>query len=161
MLFLEDPIGAPSEHARIALVTHPEPVNGDAVQLVDAGLQLVPPRDVVGRARREDVDLRVAREVFRDVAGVKFCAAVDRLAVSLDDDGELHCVSGSGTGRPTGSDGCESAPVNCSRSSVITVSFSAPPSGPSSPSGPLSAPPSPGAACPAITSAAGGPVRRP
>ena len=64
------------------------------------GGQLVPPRDVVARAGRQDLDLAVTREVFGDVPRVQLGAAVDRLAVALDDDRDLHCASGSGTACP-------------------------------------------------------------
>ncbi len=40
------------------------------------------------------------REVFGDVAGVKFCTAVNALAVALNDDGQLHCGSGSESESP-------------------------------------------------------------
>ena len=40
--------------------------------------QLVAPRDVVGRARRQDLDLGVTREMLGDVARVQLGAAVDR-----------------------------------------------------------------------------------
>ena len=50
-------------------------------------------RDVVGRAGREDLDLSVAREMLGDIPRVQLGAAVDRLAVALDDDRDLHCGS--------------------------------------------------------------------
>jgi hypothetical protein len=50
--------------------------------------------------------------VLGDVARVQFGAAVDRRTVSLNDDRELHCESGSRAGGGTGSDGWESAPLN-------------------------------------------------
>ena len=39
---------------------------------------------------------RVTRQMFRDVARVQFGAAVDRRAVPLDDDSELHCSGADG-----------------------------------------------------------------
>ena len=87
---VEDLRGQPAERQRIALVLDPEAAHADAVDRFDAGRQLVPPRDVVGGARGQHLDLGVPREVLGDVAGVQLGAAVDRLAVALDDDGELH-----------------------------------------------------------------------
>ena len=91
----EDAIGQPPEDARIALVLDAKAPDGHAVDRLDAGRQLVPPRDVVGGARGQHLDLGVTGEVFGDVAGVQLGAAVDRLAVALNDDRELHCASGS------------------------------------------------------------------
>ena len=62
----------------------------DAVDLLDAGRQLVAPGDVVAGAGRQDLDLGVPREVLGDVARVQLRAAVDVGAVALDDDRELH-----------------------------------------------------------------------
>ena len=78
---------------------HAEAAHRHAVDPFDAGGELVAPRDVVGGARRQDLDLGVAREMFGDVARVQLRAAVDRLAVALNDDRELHCGSGSGPDR--------------------------------------------------------------
>ena len=80
---------------RIALVLHAEPADRHAVDCLDAGRQLVAPRHVVGRAGRQHLDLAVTREVLGDVARVQLGAAVDRLAVALNDDRDLHCASGS------------------------------------------------------------------
>src|SRR5207247_8632771 len=56
-------------------------------------LPIFPPRDVVGGARRQHLDLRVFGEMFGDVTRVQLRAAVDRLAVALNDDGQFHCSS--------------------------------------------------------------------
>jgi hypothetical protein len=75
---------------RVALVLHRKTPYADTVDLVDAGRELVAPRDVIVRAGREDFDGGVPGQAFRDVAGVEFRAAVDGLAVSLDGDCDLH-----------------------------------------------------------------------
>ena len=92
---LEHPRGSLPEETRIALVLHTEPAHRHVVDALDAGRELVAPRDVIGRARREHLDLGVPGEMLGDVPGVQLGAAVDRLPVSLNDDGELHCGSGS------------------------------------------------------------------
>ena len=56
----------------------------------------------------QHLDLRVTREVFGNIACVQFGAAVDRLAVSLDDDRELHC---SGVAGGSAGDGSWSGPA--------------------------------------------------
>src|SRR5207302_6626652 len=71
------------------------PPHGDAVHLLDARLELVTPCHVIGRARGEHFDLRVPREVLGDVPRMELGAAVHRRPVALDDDGDLHCASGS------------------------------------------------------------------
>ena len=88
---LEDAIGSTSEQSGIAFAFHAKPAHGDTVDGFDAGRQLVAPRHVVRRARREDLDLRVFGEMLGDVAGMELGAAVDRLPVSLNDDRDLHC----------------------------------------------------------------------
>src|SRR5262249_42219690 len=105
MRLVEDAILTAAEQLRIALVLHLEAPDGDAVDLLDAGRQLVAPRAVVGGARREDFDVSMTRQALRDVARVQLGAAVDGQAVSLNDNRELqpsiglgslgHCESGS------------------------------------------------------------------
>ena len=90
MPLFEDAIGSLAEDERIALVLHLEAPHRHAVDLLDAGRQLVAPGHVVGGARRQDLDLGVTRQMLGDVARVQLGAAVDRLAVALDDDRELH-----------------------------------------------------------------------
>src|SRR5262249_54431185 len=112
----EHAIRSLAEDLRVALVFHREAANGDAVHLLDTGLELVTPRDVIGRARREHVDLRVARQVLRDVARVQLGATADRLPVPLYDDGELHCAEESGPcpGEPSpGPSSGPSSPSSC------------------------------------------------
>ena len=93
MPLLEDAIRSLAEHQRIALVLHLEAPDRHAVDLLDAGRQLVAPRDVVGRAGGEHFDLPMTREMLGDVARVQLGAAVDRLTVALNDDRDLHCGS--------------------------------------------------------------------
>ena len=81
---------------RIALVLHAKAPHRNAVDLSRRPAELVAPRDVVGRARRQDLDVGVPREVLGDVAGVQLGAAVDCLAVALNDDRELHWRVGVG-----------------------------------------------------------------
>ena len=82
---------APAEQPRIALVFHPKPAHRNAVDLLDARRQLVPPRHVVCGAGRQDLDLGVFGQMLGNVARVQLGAAIDRLSVALHDDGELHC----------------------------------------------------------------------
>ena len=51
---------------------------------------MVPPGQVVGGARREHLDVGVARQPFRYVSRVKFRASADVRAVALNHDGKLH-----------------------------------------------------------------------
>jgi len=67
-----------------------ESANRDAVHLSDAGLELVSPCDVIGGARRQDLDLAVTCEMLGDVARMQLGAAVNRLTVALNDDRDLH-----------------------------------------------------------------------
>src|SRR5258706_5047583 len=64
-----------------------------AVDTIASGGELVAPRDVVGGAGRQHLDLGVTAEMFGDVPRVELGSAVDRLAVALDNDRELHCGS--------------------------------------------------------------------
>src|SRR5512144_2869875 len=90
MRLLEHATRSFCEDLWIAFVLHAEPPHRDAVHDVGARLELVTPCDVVGGAGREDFDLRVPREMLRDIPRVQFGAAVDRRAVPLDDNGEFH-----------------------------------------------------------------------
>ncbi len=100
---LEHGAGSPSEFERATLVGDGEAPDGDTVDALDAFGQLVTPGDVVARAGREDFDLRVAREPFRDVTRVQLGPAADVGAVTLNDDGELHDSFGSPVPRSAGS----------------------------------------------------------
>src|SRR6266576_2139434 len=93
MLSREHALRATAELVRIAFVGDSKTPYPHAVDALDSCGQLVPPRHVIARARRQHVDLGVAGEMLGDVARVQFGAAVDRLAVPLNDDGELHCSS--------------------------------------------------------------------
>ncbi len=96
---LEHPARQPAEVMRIALVGHGESSNRDAVDLLDAGRSLVPPRDVVAGACRDDLHLCVPRKPLCHVPRMEFRAAVDVRAVALDRDRELH---DSGSSSPAG-----------------------------------------------------------
>ena len=87
---VEDVPREPPEDQRIAFSLDPKTPHADAVDRLHARRQLVLPRDVVRSARGQDFDLGVLREVLGDVAGVQLGPAIDRLAVALNDDGELH-----------------------------------------------------------------------
>ena len=119
---LEHPIGAAGEQMRITFVLDAKPPDGYAVDGLDAGGERVPPRDVVGGARRQHLDLCVFGEMFGDVTRVQLRAAVDRLAVALNDDGQFHCSSTSGGLSPPsdrGSLGCASAAIACPTDSAV------------------------------------------
>ena len=72
----------------------------DAVDRLLAGRQLVLPGDVVARARRQHLDVGVAREPLGDVSRVQFGAAADVRAVALNDDRQLHWSAGIRPNRP-------------------------------------------------------------
>ena len=93
MPLLEHAAGSLPEHERIAFVLHLEAPDRHPVHLLDSGRELVAPRNVVGRAGGQHLDLAVAREMLRDISRVKLGAAVDRLPVPLNDDRDLHCGS--------------------------------------------------------------------
>ena len=98
--------------------------------LFDTRRQFISPGDVVGGTGGEDLDLGMTGEMLGDVACVELGAAIDRVAVALNDDRQLHCgssappggVSGPGAGlsagsATVGSAGCASAPNACSNGS--------------------------------------------
>src|SRR5437763_122562 len=93
MAFLEDAIGSPSKELGIAFVRHRKPAHRHAIHLLEPRRQLIAPRDVVGRARREDLDVTVPREMLRHIPRVQLGATVDRVAVPLYDNRDLHCPS--------------------------------------------------------------------
>ena len=101
--------------------------------LLNARRELVAPRHVIGRARGEDFDLRVPRQMFGDVPRMELGAAVHRLPVALDDDGDLHCGSGSPLRSGAGAGG-GSAPEDSRRVSAASAAGAgtAPPSSPPS-----------------------------
>src|SRR5262249_50558930 len=72
-----------------------EAADANAVDRVGAGLEFVGPRLLVARARREHFDVGMVDEMFGDVAGLEFCAAMYGRAVALNDKRQLHGVSGS------------------------------------------------------------------
>src|SRR5437868_2637985 len=88
------------EDLDVALVVYREAMNGNTVELTFARPVLIMPGDVIARAGGQNVDVGMAGEMFRDVAGMQLRATVDVGAVSLHDDGELHCSDGS---RPSSS----------------------------------------------------------
>ena len=90
MWFFEDACLQAAEYLRIAFVLDLETSDGDTVDAPDSHWKFVAPGDIVCRARREHLDVRVPREPLGDVARVQFRAAIDVAAVSLNDDRELH-----------------------------------------------------------------------
>src|SRR5438874_11360962 len=130
---VEHAIRSLREHARIALVLHAKPPNRHTVHLLDARRELVAPRHVIARTRGEDFDLRVPRQMFGDVPRMELGAAVHRLPVALDDDGDLHCGSGSPLRSGAGAGG-GSAPEDSRRVSAASAAGAgaAPPSSPPS-----------------------------
>ena len=93
MRFLEDLRGPPTEVIGLAFAADGKPPDRDAVHLLETGVELVAPRDVVGRTGRQHLDLGVSGEVFRDIPGMQLGATVQVGAVALDDDGQFHCSS--------------------------------------------------------------------
>ena len=57
------------------------------------------------------LDLGVFGEMFGNVAGVELRAAIDCLTVALNNDGKLHCCSGSDSSGPVDASGEESDPL--------------------------------------------------
>ena len=106
---VEHPFGSAPEDERIALAPDAESPDRDAVDALDADVERVPPGHVVRRAGGQDFDLAVPGEMFRDVPRVQLRAAVDRRAVALDDDRDLHwSVSASEGGAAGAADGSRS-----------------------------------------------------
>src|SRR5882672_1546740 len=97
---MKDDLGELSGRRRPAGFRYPEPPRLDAVDFFDARLVVVRPCAIVARARRQHLDVGMLGKMFGDVAGVKFGAAVYRQAVALNDDGQLHCGSGSKPASP-------------------------------------------------------------
>ena len=93
MRLFEDLRRPPTEHVDVAFPADRKPPDRDAVHPLDTGVELVAPRDVVGRAGRQDLDLDVSGEVLSDIPGMLLGAAVQLGAIALDDNGELHCSS--------------------------------------------------------------------
>src|SRR5262249_6341712 len=73
-----------------ALVFDAESSHRNVVDAVYAFRQLVFPRHIIDRACREHFDIGVPGEPLGDVPGVQFCAAIDGVAIPLNDEGELH-----------------------------------------------------------------------
>ena len=105
---VKDALGSLPEDDRVALVLDGKAPDGDSVHAIDTVWQLVPPGHVVGGAGREDLDFGVTRQVLGHVTCMQFGAAVDRLAVALDDDGEFHWSWLVGGSIGAGSGGAES-----------------------------------------------------
>ena len=144
---LREDLGRPlRELDRVALDRHREAVDRNPVDDLQAGWQLVLPRDVIAmRAGREHLDLDVLGQMLRDVTGMLLGTAVDVSTVPLDDDRDLHCSplssEDAGATGPSGTAGAGDASVasavDCgSRSSK--PSPSSPSSGPSSPASKVS-----------------------
>src|SRR2546423_1287905 len=81
----DDPLSQAAGRRGAALFRDAESPHMDAVDRVGAGFERIRPRRVVARARRQPLDVGVLGEMFGDVAGVKFGAAVNRQAVALND----------------------------------------------------------------------------
>ncbi len=90
MRMLEHPLRAEPEVARVAGPRDGEAVHGHAVDPLLAGGQLIPPGDVVLRARGQDPDIVVAGQAFGEVTGQQLGAAVDVRSIALNDNGQLH-----------------------------------------------------------------------
>jgi hypothetical protein len=90
MLVAEDVLRVTAELAWYPFVPDRETPHRNAVHPVDPLGQLVPPGEVVARARGHDLDVGMPRKAFRDVPGVQLRAAVDVSAVPLNRDRELH-----------------------------------------------------------------------
>ena len=90
MRLREDGRGSAAEFSGVARAGDRKAANGQAVDLVFAGRQLVLPRDVVARAGRQHLDLPVPGEPLGDVPGVQFGAAADVRAVALNNNRQLH-----------------------------------------------------------------------
>ena len=103
---VEDFLGEQPEGERIALVFHREAAHRHVVHALFARLQRIAPGDVVGGTRGPHLHLRVARQVLGNVPRVQFGAAVDGLAVALDDDRDLH-GSGVAAGSACGCSGLD------------------------------------------------------
>ena len=93
MRFFEDHRGPLTELVGVAFAADGKPPDRDTIHLLDTGVELVAPRDVVGGAGRQDLDIGVSSEVLSNIPGMQFGAAVQCGAVALDDDGEFHCWS--------------------------------------------------------------------
>ena len=98
---MEDAFRQPSERNRIALVLDAESAHRQVIDLLDTLRQLVLPRHVVDGARREHLDVGVPGEPLGDIPRVQFGAAVDGVAVPLNDDrrASLFVVAAVGVAR--------------------------------------------------------------
>ena len=101
---LEDSTRSASELERLPFMRNWKASDRNAVDVLDAGGQLVAPRDVIARAGRDDFDLRVPGQPLGNVARVQLRSAVDVGAVALGDDRELHESRDSSPASPLSSD---------------------------------------------------------
>src|SRR5690348_12389464 len=97
---LEDQRGTTPEVVFVARPRHGKPPHADPVDRVEAFRKLVLPGDVVARARRQDLDVGVPGQTFRDVSRVELGAAADVRAVALNNNCELHWAGASPSSGP-------------------------------------------------------------
>src|SRR6266850_7875827 len=90
MTTAEDVIRPQTEVGFAAFVFDGEAFDRDAIDRVSPRTEVVAPRQVIARARRENAHVRVPRQVFGDVPCVQLGAAVDIGPVSLHDDRQVH-----------------------------------------------------------------------
>ena len=101
-----------AEPMRIPLAGNRKTFDRDTVDGVAARGTLVPPRDVVARARRQHADLGMFRKMLGNVARVQLGAPADIGAIPLHNDGKPHFGSSglaSGDGAGTGTLGAISS----------------------------------------------------
>ena len=110
MCFLEDLARAPAEVEWLTFPGHRKASHGDAVDGLEARLQLVAPADVVAGAGCDDFDLGVPGEALGDIARVQLGAAVDVSAVALSDNREFHDSAGPPPVSPDAPDGSPASP---------------------------------------------------
>ena len=91
MQLVEDAFRQSAERDRIALVLYSESPHRNVVDLLDAFGKFVLPRHVIDRTGREHFDVCMTREPLGNVPRVQLRAAVDGVAVPLNDERELHC----------------------------------------------------------------------
>jgi len=87
---LEHSNGSAPEFVGMPLAVDRKPEHTNAVDLLLARGELVPPGDVIARAGGEDIHSHAARQPLGDITSVELGAAIDVGAVPLDDDRQLH-----------------------------------------------------------------------
>ena len=92
MRVVEDPLGVAVEGIDIARARVRKAPHGDAVDLLGAFRILVRPRDVFASAGGQHLHVVLAGHPLGDQTAVIFGPAENLQAVSLDDEGNSHCV---------------------------------------------------------------------